>query len=79
MLSAAWERKKSDRFVFAPNGSERRATHAPVLGSFGLCDGLIVPVGQAMRRGSVIAYIRISATSHTVLTENIAFYFQRSL
>ena len=32
------------------------------LGTFGLCDGLITPVGKAVRIGSVIAKVRISSS-----------------
>jgi epoxyqueuosine reductase QueG len=32
------------------------------LGTFGLCDGLITPLGKAVRVGSVIARIRIPPT-----------------
>jgi len=62
MLSPLWERKQSERFGFASNWSERHAAHASGLGTFGLCDGLITPVGKAMRCGSVVARIRIPAT-----------------
>ena len=62
MLSPLWERKESERFVFASNWSERHAAHAAGLGTFGLCDGLITPVGKAMRCGSVVARIKIPAT-----------------
>jgi epoxyqueuosine reductase len=61
-LSSLWERKKSERYVFASNWSERHAAYASGLGTFGLCDGLITPKGKAMRVGSVISNIRIPAT-----------------
>jgi epoxyqueuosine reductase len=35
--------------------SERHIAHAAGLGTFGLCDGLITPLGKAMRCGSVVA------------------------
>jgi ferredoxin len=62
MLSTLWERKKSDRYVFASTWSERHAAYAAGLGTFGLCDGLITPRGKAMRTGSVVARIKISPT-----------------
>ena len=62
MLSPSWERKMSDRFGFASTWSERHAAHASGLGTFGLCDGLITPRGQAMRCGSVIARMQIPPT-----------------
>lgn len=58
-LSPDWERKNSDRYVFASTWSERHAAYASGLGTFGLCDGLITAVGKAVRVGSVVAQIRI--------------------
>jgi epoxyqueuosine reductase len=62
MLSSFWERKDSDRFVFASTWSERHAAYAAGLGTFGLCDGLITPKGKAMRVGSVVARIPLPPT-----------------
>ncbi len=62
MLFPQWERKMSDRFGFASTWSERHAAYASGLGTFGLCDGLITPLGQAMRCGSVVARLQIAAT-----------------
>jgi len=62
MLSPLWERKTSERYGFASTWSERHAAHASGLGTFGLCDGLITPRGQAMRCGSVIARMQIPPT-----------------
>jgi epoxyqueuosine reductase QueG len=61
-LSPDWSRKKSDRYRIASNWSERHAAYASGLGTFGLCDGLITPIGKAMRTGSVVAHIQLSAT-----------------
>ena len=61
-LFSQWARKTSDRFGFASTWSERHAAHASGLGTFGLTDGLITPLGQAMRCGSVIARIQIPPT-----------------
>jgi epoxyqueuosine reductase len=61
-LSPDWERKLSDRYVFASTWSERHAAYASGLGTFGLCDGLITAVGKAVRVGSVVAEIRIPPT-----------------
>lgn len=44
----------SDRFHKISNWSERHTAHICGLGTFGLCDGLITPVGKAARFGSVI-------------------------
>jgi len=62
MLAPQWAMKISERFGFASTWSERHAAHASGLGTFGLTDGLITPLGQAMRCGSVIAHIQIPAT-----------------
>jgi len=48
--------------VYASTWSERHATYASGLGTFGLCDGLITPLGKAMRVGSVVARIEIPPT-----------------
>jgi epoxyqueuosine reductase len=55
----SWSREVSERFGFASRWSERHAAHASGLGTFGLCDGLITPVGKAMRCGSVVAGLRV--------------------
>ena len=57
-----WSRKSSEKYVYASTWSERHAAHASGLGTFGLCDGLITPVGKAMRVGSVVANIDIPPT-----------------
>lgn len=61
-LSPYWERKPSEKYVFASTWSERHAAYASGLGTFGLCDGLITPLGKAVRVGSVIARIRMPPT-----------------
>ncbi len=65
MLSDSWSR--SDQGPYAPcsNWSERHAAYAAGLGTFGLCDGLITPVGKAMRTGSVVARLTISPTERS--------------
>jgi ferredoxin len=62
MLSPLWERKTSDKYGFASTWSERHTAYAVGLGTFGLSDGLITPVGKAMRAGSVIANLDIPPT-----------------
>ncbi|MBP1712059.1 MAG: 4Fe-4S ferredoxin, iron-sulfur binding protein [Deltaproteobacteria bacterium] len=59
MLSPLWGWKMSEKYGFASTWSERHAAYAAGLGTFGLCDGLITPVGKAMRCGSVIANVRV--------------------
>lgn len=61
-LSPLWERKESEQFTYASNWSERHAAHAAGLGTFGLCDGLITPLGKAVRVGSVITDMPLAAT-----------------
>jgi len=62
LLSTVWSR--SDQGPYAPcsNWSERHAAYAAGLGTFGLCDGLITPVGKAVRVGSVIAKCELEPT-----------------
>lgn len=62
MLSPQWTRKESEQYGFASTWSERHAAYASGLGTFGLCDGLITPLGKAMRTGSVVARIQIPPT-----------------
>ncbi len=62
MLSPQWSRQTSERYGFASNWSERHAAHAAGLGTFGLCDGLITPLGKAIRAGSVVARLEIHPT-----------------
>lgn len=54
--------RDSARFMLASNWSERHMAYAAGLGTFGLCDGLITPVGKAMRVGSVVAQIALPPT-----------------
>ena len=53
----------SARWVFSSAWSERHIAHACGLGTFGLCDGLITPVGKSMRLGSVIAQMPVEPAS----------------
>jgi hypothetical protein len=57
MNSPLWRTEKSEKYAFASTWSERHAAYAAGLGTFGISDGLITPVGKAMRTGSVIANI----------------------
>lgn len=61
-LAPLWTLGVSERYGFASSWSERHAAYVSGLGTFGLCDGLITPVGKAMRCGSVIAQIVIPPT-----------------
>lgn len=53
---------KSPRFVFSSLWSQRHVAMAAGLGTFGLCDGLITPVGKAMRCGSLVARLKLPIT-----------------
>jgi epoxyqueuosine reductase len=54
--------RRSQRFGLASNWSERHTAHIAGLGTFGLSDGLITPMGKAVRFGSVVAAIQIPPT-----------------
>jgi len=60
MLSPMWERKISERYGFASTWSERHAAYTAGLGTFGLCDGLITPLGKAVRVGSVVTNLKVA-------------------
>ncbi len=62
VLSPFWGTKVSERYGLASPWSERHAAYASGLGTFSLCDGLITPVGKAMRCGSVIVHVKIPPT-----------------
>lgn len=61
VLAPQFSRRISAKFGFSSTWSERHAAYACGLGTFGLCDGLITPVGKAMRVGSVVAELRLPA------------------
>ncbi len=62
-LTSQYSIRISPKYGFASTWSERHAAYASGLGTFGLCDGLITPVGKAMRTGSVVARIQVSPTA----------------
>ena len=62
MNLSGWKRMKSERYVYVSNWSERHIAHACGLGTFGLCDGLITPVGKAVRVGSIVLRARVDPT-----------------
>jgi len=61
-LTPQFSMRVSPKYGFASTWSERHAAHASGLGTFGLCDGLITPLGKAMRTGSIVAKIDIPPT-----------------
>ncbi len=60
VISPAWSRSSEGPYAPCSNWSERHGAYAAGLGTFGLCDGLITPVGKAHRTGSVVARVKIS-------------------
>lgn len=70
MLSPLYESKTSAKYGYASTWSERHAAFASGLGTFGLSDGLITPVGKAMRTGSVIANLYIKPTERAYVNHN---------
>lgn len=76
MLSPHFEFKKSEKYGYASTWSERHTAFVSGLGTFGLCDGLITPVGKAMRCGSIIAEIDIepSIRQYTNYNEYCLYY-----
>jgi ferredoxin len=65
VLSPLWERKTSPKYGYASTWSERHTAYAAGLGTFGLSDGLITPVGKAMRTGSIVANLYIEPTKRS--------------
>jgi epoxyqueuosine reductase len=61
-LTSSFSIKPSPKYGLASTWSERHMAYAAGLGTFGLCDGLITPVGKAMRAGSVVAEIQMEPT-----------------
>ncbi len=62
VLSKSYKMGNSEKYGMASSWSERHAAYAAGLGTFGLCDGLITPKGKAIRVGSVVAKIKVTAT-----------------
>jgi len=59
VLEPFWSQSDTGPYAPCSNWSERHAAYAAGLGTFGLCDGLITPVGKAMRTGSVVARVAL--------------------
>jgi len=70
MLEAFWSHSDTGPYAPCSNWSERHAAYAAGLGTFGLCDGLITPVGKAMRTGSVVARIAIPPSERPYTDHN---------
>jgi epoxyqueuosine reductase len=67
---AYWSQQTSAKYGDASTWSERHAAYAAGLGTFGLCDGLITPLGKAMRCGSIIVQIKIPPTKRPYINHN---------
>ena len=78
--SPFWTQKISERYGLSSTWSERHAAFASGLGTFGLCDGLITPVGKAMRCGSVVAHIQIAPTERPYKNhQDYCLYFSKGI
>ena len=53
---------ESSRFTISSPWSHRHAAHAAGLGTFGLCDGFISPLGKAIRLGSLVVKAKLPIT-----------------
>jgi epoxyqueuosine reductase QueG len=75
MISPLWKSANSKKYGYSSNWSERHAAYTAGLGTFGLSDGLITPIGKAMRTGSIIvdSYIEPSIRSYTNHNEYCLF------
>jgi epoxyqueuosine reductase len=61
-LTPQFSMRISPKYGLASTWSERHAAYAAGLGTFGLCDGMITPVGKAMRAGSVVVELELPAS-----------------
>ncbi len=61
-FSPLWKMAQAEKYGLSSTWSERHAAYVSGLGTFGLCDGLITPLGKAMRCGSVIVRLSIPPT-----------------
>jgi epoxyqueuosine reductase len=61
-FSPLWKMAQSEKYGLSSAWSERHAAYVAGLGTFGLCDGLITPLGKAMRCGSVIVRLAVPPT-----------------
>jgi epoxyqueuosine reductase len=67
---SCWSQQISSKYGDASTWSERHAAYVAGLGTFGLCDGLITPIGKAMRCGSIVAQIKIHPTKRPYKNHN---------
>jgi epoxyqueuosine reductase len=69
-LTPQFSLRISPKYGLASTWSERHAAYASGLGTFGLCDGLITPLGKAMRTASVVARIQVPTTPRPYTDHN---------
>ena len=62
MISPLWAWRDSPTHGLVSNWSERHVAYVCGLGTFGLSDGLITPLGKAIRCGSVVANLSVETT-----------------
>jgi epoxyqueuosine reductase len=80
MLHPKYQREDSTKYGYASSWSERHAAFVAGLGTFGLSDGLITPLGKSIRVGSVIAKIHIKPDTrpYTSYNEYCLYYTEKS-
>lgn len=57
--------KLDEKSGYVSRWSERHVAYISGLGTFGLSDALITPLGKAMRCGSVVARVKIQPTARS--------------
>ncbi|MBU2510069.1 hypothetical protein KJ966_01985 [bacterium] len=70
MRMKEFKREDSIKYGYASSWSERHAAFVCGLGTFGLSDGLITPLGKAVRFGSVIAKIKLEPSKRSYRDHN---------
>jgi epoxyqueuosine reductase len=78
VLLSNWSWNPNDKHGYISNWSERHAAFISGLGTFGLCEGLITPLGKAVRIGSVVTNAPIDVTARTYTDyHEYCLYFSR--
>ncbi len=62
VLLPGWKQAESPLYGYASTWSERHTAYVSGLGTFGVSDGLITPLGKAIRAGSVVALMKLPPT-----------------
>lgn len=80
MLHPQFQRTESEKYGYASSWSERHTAYVSGLGTFGLSDGLITPLGKSIRVGSVIAQIDIEPDPRPYQShhEYCLYYYDKS-